>query len=729
MAYLGPHRRSLIIGLLAAVGVSIFYTFSVSSIVPVLKIIFAEHESLVDWLHRAEAQRRLGAVIAPDMPDDPRGVPLVDIRPASPNAGVLHAGDRITAIDGETQSSFALEERIANDNGQRLARVRIVSLDGDARDIPLTLLTHQWWWTWARRGAEFLPAGRTPADRSKSLLILMVGVVLISTIGAVFRFVNEGFVAIAVQLGMHDLRTNLADHTLRLPIQWHSLQPPGDTLGRFATDINKVEVGISTLFGKVIREPLKAAGVLFLAFLLDWRMLIIGVVGLPIGALFIRLFGRLVKRAQRRASESWGRLLDHLGERLAGIRIVKAYNMQSEESRRFADEGRVLTRAQTNIELVDAASSPVLETLAALAVSAFILYGGSRVFRQELEPHLFFGAVICLGGIFDPLRKMGNVYNRLQAAEASARRLFEVMDLPTEEDLCAEAVTAADVAAAGAGVNRESVVGTRASGPAGARVSGDLPRFRDEIEFRHVTFSYPTNPDRHVLDDITLRVRKGQVVALVGPNGSGKTTLVSLLLRFFEPTGGQILIDGHDIAGLALSALRAQFGLVTQDAVVFSGTVRENIAYGANGVTDEAVHRAACQAHVDDFVRDLRVEQNGQLTTGYDARINSRTLSGGQRQRIVLARAILRDPPVLILDEATSQVDSESERKIQEALEDVTRDRTTFIIAHRFSTIARADLTVVLNEGRIVGQGRHDELLATCPFYVTLVETQFAHAT
>jgi ABC-type multidrug transport system fused ATPase/permease subunit len=527
----------------------------------------------------------------------------------------------------------------------------------------------------------------------------MIALVVISTLGAAFRFANEGLVAAAVQRSMHDLRTQLADHALRLPVSWHSTQPPGDTLSRFATDLSKVEVGINTLFGKVVREPLKAVGVLTLTLLLDWRMLIIGVIGLPLGVLVIRRFGRMIKRAQRRASESWGRLLDHLGERLAGIRVVKAYNMQDAESRRFAAEGRELTRAQTHIELVDAASSPVLETLAAFAIAAFVLYGGYRVFNRGLEPHLFFGAVICLGGVFDPLRKMGNVYNRLQAAEVSARRLFDVIDLPTEE--CVLAAPSAPV---------------------------ELDAFRNAIDFVDVGFAYPGNPDRLVLDGINLHVQRGQVVALVGPNGSGKTTLISLLLRFFEPTRGRIAIDGRDIAHVSLASLRAQMGLVTQDAVVFSDTVRDNIAYGANGVSEEAIRRAAQLARVDEFVENLRVAGNGDESRGYDARINARTLSGGQRQRIVIARAILRDPPILILDEATSQVDSESEAKIQAALEDVTRNRTTFIIAHRFSTIARADLIVVLNDGRIVAQGRHAELLETCPFYVTLVRTQFAHA-
>lgn len=697
--YLRPHRRTLVIGLVAAVGVSIFYTFSVSSIVPVLKIFFAEHESLVDWLHRAQAERRLGVVIAPDLPDDPRGLTLMAIRDTSPAGGVLHAGDRIVAVGGTPGTAYELTALLARAPDLLLREVEVAGPEGEVRRVDFALASPRWWWQGARAAADIMPAGRSPQDRFLALLIVMGAVVVITLLGGACRFINEGLVATAVQRAIHGLRTALADHVLRLPLHWHSAEPAGDVLSRFATDLAKVEVGLTTLFGKVTREPLKAVGVLTLTILIEWRLLVVALVGLPIGILVIRTFGVWVKRAQRRASESWGRLLDHLGERLAGIRVVKACHREAAEARRFENEGRNLTRAQTHIELVDAASNPALEILAALAISAFILYGGARVFHHQLEPHLLFGAVICLGGIFDPMRKMGNVNNRLQAAEASARRLFEILDRPAEEP----------------------------ARPAVAKAV--LPPLRAQIEFEDVTFSYPTAPERLVLDRVNLRVLRGQVVALAGPNGSGKTTLMSLLLRFFEPTSGRILMDGTDIAAVTLESLRGQIGLVTQEAVIFTDTVRANIAYGFDDATDEQVQRAARLAHVDDFIRTLRIDTNGQSSTGYDAWISARTLSGGQRQRIALARAILRDPPILILDEATSQVDSESEQRIQAALEDVTRNRTTFIIAHRFSTIARADLTVVLDQGRIVGLGRHADLLTTCPFYDNLVRTQFAGAT
>ncbi len=697
LAYLRPNLRPLILGLVAAIGVSAFYTFSISSVIPLLKVVFADHETLADWLHRVETQRRLGIVIAADLPDDPAGLVVTHVRPGSPSSAVLDDGDRIASVQAESPGSYALMRTVAGHSAESIRAVVVSRADGERAELELDLRPYRWWSGALLRVASWLPAGKGAEGRLKMLTIVMGGLVLITLLGGLCRLANEGLIALAVQRSLHGLRSELAEHVLRLPMQWHGAQLPGDTLGRFATDINKVEVGMTALFGRAVREPMKAAGVLALTVLIDWRLLIVALIGLPIGLLVMGAFGRTVKRSQKRASESWGRLLDQLGEKIAGIREVKAYGMQAAEGRRFEREGRTLTQAQTHIELVDAATKPALEVLAMLAVSSFVVYGATRVFNQQLEPHLFFAAIVCLGGVFDPVRKLGKVNNRLQAAEASARRLLELRDVRTEEP---------------------AVPGSRLS---------DLPPLADTIEFNGVSFAYPSHPEKLVLDGIDLRVKKGQVVALVGPNGSGKTTLMSLLLRFYEPTRGRILVDDHDIAEVSLESLRSQIGLVTQEAVVFADTVRANIAYGADGAADDdAVRRAAERAHIDDFIQDLSVMQAGRETRGYDALISARSLSGGQRQRLALARAILRDPPILILDEATSQVDSESERKIREAIEDVTRNRTTFVIAHRYSTIAHADVTVVLNEGRIVSHGKHAELLETCPFYVNLCETQYA---
>ena len=463
LAFLWPHRKILIIGLVAAIGVSISYTFSISTIIPILKVIFADHESLVDWLHRAETERRLGVTIAPDLPDDPAGLRIDRLQPTSPAADVLSQGDRIVAVGDKQCGSHAVMQTLA-DYRHGSARARILRPDGSTEEVSLALKPYWWWWHDLRKIAALVPAGRDPAGRLLTLTVVMAVLVGIALLGGVCRFINDGLIKTAVQRSMHDLRSRVGDHVLRLPLDWHAAQPPGDTLARLATDINKVEIGQTTLFGKVVREPLKAAGVLFLTALIDWRLLVVAVVGLPVAVLVLRALGKLVKRAQRRASQSWGRLLDHLGERLGGIRVVKAYNMQDAESGRFENEGRTLTRAQTHIELVDSATKPALEMLATFAVAAFVLYGSNRVFQQQLEPHLFFAAVVCLGGIFDPVRKMGNVNNRLQAAESSAGRLFELIDLPTEEPAKPQEPTEA------------------------------LPPFERTIEFRDVSFTYPANP-------------------------------------------------------------------------------------------------------------------------------------------------------------------------------------------------------------------------------------------
>lgn len=679
-----------------AFGVGAFYTFTISSAIPLLKVIFADHETLADWLHRAESERRLGVSISADLPDNPGGLEIEKVAPTSRSAKVIHDGERITGVAGKSFTSYQLMRLISQHPDRELPDVEVRSNVGEARRVTLGLRSYRWWSGLVDSIASFLPSGKSAEDRLRTLTLVVGVLLLMGILGGACRFANEGLVAVAVQRAMHDLRAGLATHVLRLPMQWHSIQPHGDTLGRFANDIGKVEVALSTLFGKTFREPLKAVGVLTLTLLIDWRLLLVALAGVPVGAVIIGVFGRIVGKSQKRASQSWGRLLDHLGERLAGIRVVKAYGMEVKEGGKFEEEDRTLTRAQTHIELADAATNPALEVMAMFAVAGFMLYGGLRVFNHELEPHLFFAALICLGGVFDPVRKLGNVNNRVHAGDAAARRLFELLDAPAEEPR--------------------------------ATASHEPPTrsFLDKLEFRNVSFAYPSKPERMVLCDVNLTVHKGEMVALVGGNGSGKTTLMSLLLRFFDPDRGAILIDGVNIAEMSLDSLRSRIGLVTQDAIVFSDSVRANIAYGANGVTDQVVRAAARQAHIDDFIDELHTDEMGRQARGFDAHVTARTLSGGQRQRIAIARAILRDPPILVLDEATSQVDTESERKIQEAMDDVTRGRTTIVIAHRFSTIARADRIVVLDAGRVVASGRHEQLLAENPFYVALCETQFA---
>jgi len=609
-------------------------------------------------------------------------------------------GDRLTEINGRTGDHYEMLRVLsAVPNG---AEIEIaVQSDGDPtppRRHRVRPRDGRWYMPYLAWGADRLPSGHDAIGKTRALAVVMGLLVLVTLLGGVCEFFQEYSSSLLAQRAMIDLRTRGYANMLRLPVSWFTQRQTGDTLSRFARDSTVLESGIETLFGKTMREPFKAVGVLILAAIISPYLLIgVGVVG-PIAVICIRNLGRTIRRAQKRALVAWGGLIDMVEEKIAGIRIVKAYNMERREALNFFRHHRRLMKQQLKIARIDAAVSPVLEVLGMILVSGITVAGGALVFYNRMDAATFFTLVMCVAGIFDPIRKLANVNNRLQTADAAAQRLFEVIDAPPEE-------------------------------PAGNRtVLASLPDIRDGIEFRDVSFAYPSNPDRLVLKDINLRVNAGEVIAVVGPNGSGKTTLCSLLMRFYEPQSGQILIDGKDIAGTSLHSLRRQIGLVTQDTVIFTDTVRANIAYGQRNVEDGQIVEAARAAYADEFIRELRAANGQELRTGYDVITSSRSLSGGEKQRIALARSILRDPAILIFDEATSQVDADSEAKIQQALHRIMRGRTTFVIAHRFTTISQADRIVVMEAGRIVGLGTHPELIETCPLYRTLYETQFHQA-
>ena len=363
--------------------------------------------------------------------------------------------------------------------------------------------------------------------------------------------------------------------------------------------------------------------------------------------------------------------------------MVKAYTMESTERRRFFSAARRLFKEYKRISLLDAATSPSIE---ALGVTAGVLAAGvgGYLVLHGADPFIFMAWLACLAGLFDPIRKLAKVYTRFQRADAAATRIFEVCDAEREK-----------------------------------RIPGapDLPRHADSVEFRNVSFRYAGAPEDTVRD-LSLTIRSGQTVAIVGPNGCGKTTLVSMLPRLLSPASGQILIDGRDIALCSIRSLRRQIGYVTQDAVLFDTSVAENISYGMHGASREQILDAAGKAFVNEFV--------DEMPEGFQTVVGQRgaMLSGGQKQRIAIARAILRDPAILIFDEATSQVDADSEQRIHQALGEFMKGRTTLLIAHRFSTIVSADHIVVMDEGRIVDAGTHDQLVQRCELYKQLYQTQ-----
>jgi ABC-type multidrug transport system fused ATPase/permease subunit len=412
----------------------------------------------------------------------------------------------------------------------------------------------------------------------------------------------------------------------------------------------------------------------------------------PPALLLIRKLGQSMHRASRRSLQSLSEMLGVLEETLLGIRVVKAYTMEHSERKRFFRVNRRLLRQQYKMERIDAVTGPGVEALgltaglAAAGVAGFLVFRGTDLlgYFYRMDPYYFMAWLGALFALFDPVRKLAKVATKFQQADAAAKRIFELQDVEQERFV--------------------------PNAPA-------LPRHSRTLEFRRVGFRYPS-ASGDALRDVDLTVRAGETVAIVGPNGSGKTTLVSLVPRLLDPTAGAVLIDGQDVSRCSIRSLRRQIGLVTQDAVIFHATVAENIAYGLRRPKPQQVLEAARKAFVDEFV--------AELPAGYDTVVGEHgsTLSGGQRQRIAIARAILRDPAILIFDEAMSQIDAHSEQRIHQAMHDFVRGRTTLMIAHRFLTVLEADRIVVMNEGRLVDFGTHRELLDRCGLYRHLYETQ-----
>jgi ATP-binding cassette subfamily B protein/subfamily B ATP-binding cassette protein MsbA len=454
--------------------------------------------------------------------------------------------------------------------------------------------------------------------------------------------------------------------------------------------------GTKTLFGKCIAEPLKIVASVGFACWFSWQLTLTFLVIVPAAVFVLAKISRLMKRASRRMLERMASLYKILQETFQGIRVVKAFTMEPYERRRFRLATKDFYYRAMRLVNLDAFASPVLEVLGITAVSIALLAGVYLVVRQQT--HLFGMRMVsepmdsksllalygCLAAIADPVRKLGSVYTRIQSGAAAADRIYAFMD-------------------------REPRVGGNAS-------SLRLERHGDSIEFRDVCFSY--EPGRPILTNVQLTFRHGETIALVGRNGSGKSTLVGLIPRFFDPDHGSILIDNLDIRTANLRSLRQQIGFVTQETTLFDDTVYNNIAYGNRHAHKEEVEQAAQRAYAHDFIL--------KMPHGYQTRIGEAgaKLSGGQRQRLALARAILRDPAILILDEFTSQTDLESEALIHRALRDFMPGRTTFVITHRLNTLEIANRIVMIDNGRVAAVGTHQELLKSCSEYQRLYDSQ-----
>lgn len=516
------------------------------------------------------------------------------------------------------------------------------------------------------------------------LKLLPAAFLLVSLIKALSDWGSTYFLQSVGLRAMTDLRQRLFNHIHDMPLGFFDKASTGVLMSRITNDVKEIQMAVTRAVTGMIKDSLTVVGLIFVVFYQNWKLAIIAVAVLPLAFYPLVRFGKRLRKLARKRQETVGNLSTVLHESFTGVRIVKAFTMEDHEKRRFADQNQGVLRYQLKALRIDALSSPLMEFIGAIGISAIIGYGGYQVVNGTSTPGTFFSFLGALLMLYKPVKSLNKLNSTLQTGIASMVRVYEILD------------------------QKSNIVEKP-----GAVV---LERAEGAVEFRNVSFAYDSVP---VLKDINIRVRPGEIIALVGSSGGGKTTLVNLIPRFYDVTSGAVLVDGMDVRDLTLRSLRNQIAMVTQQSFLFNDTVRNNIAYGAPWKDEEAIIEAAKAAYAYDFIREL--------PNGFDTVVGEQgvMLSGGQRQRICIARALLKDAPILILDEATSALDSEAEQEVQRALENLMQGRTTFVIAHRLSTIQIADRILVISNGRIVEEGPHQALLALRGEYRRLYDIQF----
>ncbi len=481
-----------------------------------------------------------------------------------------------------------------------------------------------------------------------------------------------------------DLRGSLYRQIQKQSLSFFTRHPTGILMSRITNDAGTLQGAVSDAVTTMFKDTFTLIGLIFVIFYRDWKLAVIAILIFPLIIYPIAKFGKKMRSVATRTQITMGALTTLLHETISGTRIVKAFGMEEYENKRFSEENERFFKLNIKAVSINAAASPFMEFLGGIGIAAIILYGGFQVIKGGATPGTFFSFLTALIMLYEPVKRLTNMNNTIQQGIAGAQRVFSIIDMEPE-------------------------IG---DGPDAAA----LPKITRSIDIENVSFAYEETP---VLKDIDLSIRAGEVVAFVGMSGGGKTTLVNLIPRFYDVTTGRIAIDGQDIRDITVESLRGQIAMVTQQTILFNDTVRNNIAYGDIQRSEEEIVGAARAAHAHDFIM--------QLPQGYDTIIGEAgtKLSGGERQRISIARAILKDAPILILDEATSSLDTEAEIEVQKALDNLMAGRTTLIIAHRLSTIRNADRIIVLVNGRIVEEGNHEFLLAKRGEYYKLYCMQF----
>ncbi len=524
----------------------------------------------------------------------------------------------------------------------------------------------------------------TPANSLKVLCITLLSVFFTKNL---FLYIKNILLRIVELKLVKDIRDRLYKHIQTLSLGYFHKKQTGSITSIVMNDVEQLQVALAVVFQRLFVEPINILTFVTLLFIISWKLALIAIVIIPLAGITIIGIGKSIRRKSRRTQEKIAEIMQILTETLTSIRIVKAFVNEKEEVKKFTGESQNYFKLLLKRARLDLISAPVTESFGVIIGVVLLWYGGLEVLStQGVSAEDFIRFIVILFSILGPIKQMSNVNLKIQVGAASAERIFELLDTPPEivEDL----------------------------NPV------DLKVFKNSIEFDKVHFEY-NDGDSLVLDQVTFSIKKGEVVAMVGPSGSGKSTIADLIPRFYDVTTGSIRIDGHDLRKATLASIRGNMGIVTQEVILFNDTIKNNIAYAQPNVSDDAIKQAAEAANALDFIE--------KSPKGFNTLIGERgvNLSGGQKQRLAIARALLKNPPILILDEATSALDTESEKKVQNAIENLMKDRTALVIAHRLSTVQNADKIIVINEGHVVEIGTHNQLYENDGLYRRLYDIQF----
>lgn len=515
-------------------------------------------------------------------------------------------------------------------------------------------------------------------------LLVPIGIIALFVIRGITRFTYDVSIKLAGQKAIQDIRNEVYASTVRMDMAFFNRRSSGELMSHATNDINAMQDGVASVVCGLFRDLLSACSLLGVIFYRNWQLAIFTFVVIPLTAYPAQLIGKKIKNASGRSLNIMGGITAILQETFSGIKVIKAFGLEPLATKRFQSANLEYFSQYRRFIKYESLAMPVSETIISFGIAGVVFFGGSQVISGHMTASEFFSFITAMVMVFNPIKKLQGAYNALQRSAGAAERVFKLLD--EHRGI----------------VDRPGAV--------------DMGRSSGAVTFREVSFSYSETP---TLQDINLSAESNQMVALVGPSGGGKSTLVSLLLRFHDVSSGSICIDGHDIRDLTLASLVSQIALVDQETTLFHASIASNILYGRPDAALDEVVAAARAAFAHDFIM--------QLPDGYDTSIGDRgvRLSGGQRQRICIARALLKNAPILILDEATSALDTESEQMVQQALDNLMINRTTFVIAHRLSTVLHADRIVVLDGGRVVENGTHDDLLNNSGLYSRLHSLQF----